>query len=82
MVVPEESAFSSGEFEFAGEGGDNPAPIGYGVAVDSDGVGGCVDGCALGEQAEDVVLSGRQRGIGRILGCGLHFGSPDGGSRS
>ncbi len=81
MVVPEESAFACGEFEFAGEGGDNTAPIGHGVAVDAGGVGGCVDGRALREQAEDVVLSGRQRGIGRILGCGLHFGSPGGGSR-
>ena len=84
LVMPEHRTFTGGKFEFAGEGGIGAAPGADGVAVDSGGGRGFGGGHALSEQAENVVLRGREVGVWRVAlgflhGTGSYWGIP--GSR-
>jgi hypothetical protein len=64
--MPEHGAFARGEFEFAGEGWVGAAPGADCIAMDSGGGSGLCGGYTLGEQAEDVVLRGREIGVWRV----------------
>jgi hypothetical protein len=84
LVMPEHGALAGGEFQFSGEGGVGSAPSADGVAVDSGGSSGFRGGHAFSEQAEDVVLRGREIGVWRVAlgflhGTGSYRGIP--GSR-
>ncbi len=70
--MPDLGLFPDGEFAFPREGRDGAAPIAYGVAMHTDFGGGIGKRTAFGQECQDVVLLGGERGVGRVT---LRFGS-------
>jgi len=70
--MPDLGLFPDCEFAFAREGRDGAAPVAYSVAMDADFGGGIAKGTAFGQECQDVVLLGGERGVRRVT---LWFGS-------
>ena len=74
MFMPDQSLFADGQLALTRECGNGAAPVTNGVAVDARFRSGSRYGASVGQERQDVMLLGGERGIGRVTGeVGRHI---------